>query len=188
MKKRVWVVWILMAVLVSIYAIHARNTVNSVDIYFVSYTIGKIYAMTYIVAGVIAVALWVCVIYFFVKYRKQWIAELKVKKAKKKQGMIQQKTVSKLEVKEKASLEMKLEKMQEGKVVQPSAEVTEKAEKVELKEETKQEEKAETKNKKVAEATLETKVEVNTEKKCSSCGATLEENAKFCTKCGNKVT
>ena len=44
--------------------------------------------------------------------------------------------------------------------------------------------KTETKDEKIIEA----KAEVKLEKKCSSCGAILEEHAKFCTKCGNKVT
>ena len=201
MKKRVWIIGILVAVLVSMYATTAKNTVNSVEIYFVSYTVGKLYAMTYVVAGIVALALWGCVICFLVKNRKQWITEVKAKKAERKQSVIQQKTVSKLEtkpeVKEKATPETKPEKMQKEKAVQPPVEVSKEVEKVETKEETKTKVKTETKKEELKaevktetkdEKIIEAKAEVKLEKKCSSCGAILEEHAKFCTKCGNKVT
>lgn len=71
--KKIWLAVVAVITLAfSIYAIHAGTTVKGIEIYFVSYDEGRVFASTYVIAGILAVAGWICVILQGIKIVRQW--------------------------------------------------------------------------------------------------------------------
>ena len=112
MKKILWLVVLAVITLaISIYALCAGITVKGVDIYLVSYNVGRVFAATYIISGILAVAGWIFLLICVMKMIRQWL------NSDKKKTEVEEKTSDagqeKLEAKEKA---LNTEQKQEAEV------------------------------------------------------------------------